>query len=344
MKLTRTKALAAAASAAGLALALAGCAADGGSDPAQSAPAGGGDGAFPVTIEHAFGETVIDDAPQRVVTWGWGAADAVLALGEVPVAIPQELYGGDENGVLPWIADELDELGAETPEMLTSGAEGALPVEEVLQAAPDVVLAPYSGITEEEYRQLTDAGVDVVAYPEVAWSTPWRDVISIVGEALGKTDEAEQVLADIDASIAEQAEAHPEFEGLSIAEVWNVGGTFYVYLPADPRVQFAEDLGFVTADAVTELDTGESTFYYTLSYEKLDQLEADVLLIYGDTDAEVEEFLASDQGRLLPQVPDGNVVRVTGQSAVASVAPPTALSLTWGMDDFIADVEAGIRE
>lgn len=342
MKLLRTKALAAVASAAGLALALAGCAGDSGTAPTD-APAGG-DGTFPVTIEHAFGETVIEQAPERIATWGWGAADAVLALGEVPVAIPAEMYGGDENGVLPWIAEELDELGAETPTLLTSGAEGQLPIEEMLAAAPDVVLAPYSGITEEEYTQLTEAGVDVVAYPETAWSTPWRDVISITGEALGKSDEAEQVLADIDASIAEQAEAHPEWAGLSIAEVWNVAGTFYVYLPADPRVEFAEDLGFVSAESVTELDTGEATFYYTLSYEQLDKLEADVLLIYGDTEAEVEEFLASDQGRLLPQVPEGKVVKVIGQSAIASVAPPTALSLTWGMDEFIADLEAGLAE
>ncbi|MCD1267462.1 ABC transporter substrate-binding protein [Microbacterium sp. MEC084] len=342
MKLTRTKALAAVASAAGLALALTGCAGDAAA-PSES-PAAGGDGAFPVTIEHAFGETVIEQAPERIATWGWGAADAVLALGEVPVAIPAEMYGGDENGVLPWIAEELDALGAETPALLTSGAEGQLPIEEMLAAAPDVVLAPYSGITEEEYTQLTDAGVDVVAYPEVAWSTPWRDVISIVGEALGQADEAEQVLADIDASIAEQAAAHPEFEGLSIAEVWNVAGTFYVYLPADPRVQFAEDLGFVSAESVTELDTGEATFYYTLSYEQLDKLEADVLLIYGDTEAEVDEFLASEQGQLLPQVPEGEVVKVIGQSAIASVAPPTALSLTWGMGDFIAAIEEGLAE
>ncbi|GGH34858.1 ABC transporter substrate-binding protein [Microbacterium album] len=340
MTLSRTTARWAATATAVLALALSGCA----SDPAPSDTSDAtGDGTFPVTVSHVFGETVIEQAPERIATWGWGAADAVLALGEVPVAIPQENYGGDENGVLPWIAEALEERGAETPTMLPSDTTGALPVEAMLQAAPDVVLAPYSGITQEEYDQLTAAGVDVVAYPEVAWATPWRDVIRITGEALGKSAEADEVLAGIDAEIAAQAEAHPEFEGLSIAEVWNVGGTFYVYLPSDPRVEFAEDLGFVSADSVTELDTGESTFFYTLSYEELDKLEADVLLIYGDTEAEVEEFLSSDQGQLLPQVPDGNVVRITGEPAVASVAPPTALSLSWGMDDFVAALEAGIR-
>src|SRR5262245_9527882 len=58
--------------------------------PAASAPAAStaASAAFPVTIRHAFGETTIAAAPQRIATWGWGSADAAIALGAVPVAIP----------------------------------------------------------------------------------------------------------------------------------------------------------------------------------------------------------------------------------------------------------------
>ena len=41
--------------------------------------------AYPVTIEHAFGETVIEKQPERVVTVAFGNQDVVLALGVVPV-------------------------------------------------------------------------------------------------------------------------------------------------------------------------------------------------------------------------------------------------------------------
>ena len=61
-------------------LALAGCTSAATEDTATDASAGEG---FPITIEHAFGETEIEAAPERVATWGWGSTEAALALGYV---------------------------------------------------------------------------------------------------------------------------------------------------------------------------------------------------------------------------------------------------------------------
>ncbi|WP_222264629.1 hypothetical protein [Modestobacter marinus] len=123
-----------------LAAALVGTSCGSGSEaPADAAAASEATGAFPTTIEHTFGETTIEEQPQDVVTWGFGSTDAALALGVVPVAIPFQEYGGDEDGVLPWIAEELDALGAETPTVLPDGDEA--PFEAVAAAQPDVILA-----------------------------------------------------------------------------------------------------------------------------------------------------------------------------------------------------------
>lgn len=296
---------------------------------------------FPVTITHAFGQTTIDSAPERVASWGWGSADAALALGVVPVAMAQQTYGGNAEGVLPWVADKLTELGAATPALLPNNGTDA-PIEQILAAKPDVLLAQYSGLTQVEYDRLTQAGVKVIAYPDKPWSTPWRDVVTITGQVLGKTAEAETVLKDIDAEIAQRASANPEFAGKSMAAALYSGGSLYVYTPADPRVQFTQDLGFTTPDSVTSLDTKEASFYFTLAPEQFGSLNADVLLMYGSTDDEVNSFLASPEAKLLPQVNGGKIAKVTGESEVASVSPPTALSLTWGMDKFVDDIKAGL--
>ena len=318
-------------------LVLAGCS---GTAPAAEESAAS-EGAFPVTIEHAFGETTIDEQPTNVVTWGWGSADAAIALGVVPVAIPFQSYGGDESGVLPWIADALEEQGAATPTILPESTEEP-PYEDIAAADPDVILANYSGIDQDQYDLLSQIA-PVVAYPGDAWSTPWRDVVSTVGIALGKTAEADKVLADIDDELATQAAAHPEFEGKTLAAVWDVAGTFYVYKKEDPRVEFMLDLGFVNAPAVDELANGESTFYYTLSYEELDKLESDVVVSYSDTQAEADTFVTSSHGLAIPAVKSGAVAELVGTEFIASVSPPTALSLPWGLDTLVEQLAVAAK-
>lgn len=322
-------------------LALAACSSPtsggGGTDEATT-PAS--DGAFPVTLEHAFGSTEIPAEPVRVATWGWGSTEAALALGVVPVAIGEQTYGADEDGVLPWVREELGALDAETPAILSDGE--APPYEEFVDANPDVILAVYSGITEEEFELLNEIA-PTVAYQGEPWTTPWQDVITTVGTALGRTAEAEAVLDDIDGTLAEQAAAHPELAGKTVAAVWDAAGTFYVYKPADARVDFLFDLGLENAPAVDTLANGDSPFYFTLSYEQLDQLESDIVVSYHDTPAEAEAFLASPTIQAIPAVGRGAVAQVVGTEFIAAVSPPTALSLTWGLEDLVASLSSAAQ-
>lgn len=290
--------------------------------------------AFPVTIDSALGEAVIEDAPTRVATWGWGATDAVIALGVTPVAIPSDDYSGGDDKIAPWVEEGLASLGGAAPVVLDSSA-ATLSTEELLTTDPDVLLAPYSGITQEEFDEVTGAGVPVVAYPDAAWTTPWRDVVTLVGTALGKSAEAEQILADLDTLVADAGEAHPEFAGTSIALLTESAGTYYVYLPSDPRVEILEDLGFVTPQSVIDLDTGEGTFYTTVSPENLDKIDADVILAFGENQDAFDAFLSSDNGRLIPAVAKGAVAGLIGPEEISSLSP-TPLTLPYALEDIVS--------
>ena len=158
-------------------------------------------------------------------------------------------------------------------------------------------MANYSGITEADYERLPQIA-PTVAYPDEPWSTPWRDVITTVGEALGKADQATEL----------------------------------------------EDLGFTTAPSVGELDTGESSFFYTLSLEEVDRLTSDVLLSYSATDERAAEIAADPALQAMGQFQGGTVATVVGESMISSVSPPTALSVTWGLDDFVAELTAAVAE
>jgi len=305
---------------------------------AAAAPSGG---EFPVTVEHAFGDTTVEAAPERIVTWGWGSTDAVLALREVPVAIPLASYGGNSDGVLPWVADELTELGAETPELLPD--TDGIPFEQIAAQDPDLILAVYSGITAEDYETLSQIA-PVVAYPDQAWSTPWRDVVLTVGEAMGMPERAQAVVDEADAAVADAAEANPELAGRTVAAVADTADAFYVYEEADPRVEFLTDLGMRVAPSVSELSTGESTFFYTLSPELVGGLTSDVLLSYSDTPEAAEAFLAKPYAATLPQVSSGAVASIVGTDVVASVSPPTALSLTYGLDTYVEELSQAVAD
>ena len=103
-------------------LALSACStgpADGGAAATGGSSAPADAGAFPVTIEHAFGETTLTEKPERVATVSWVNADVSLALGVVPVGMPADTYGGNENQSTPWKDTKLEELGA------AIGTEGA---------------------------------------------------------------------------------------------------------------------------------------------------------------------------------------------------------------------------
>ena len=69
-----------------LPLLLAACGSD---DPEPAATGGGetdaGAGVFPVTVTHKYGETVVPEEPERVVSVGVTEQDVLLELGVVPV-------------------------------------------------------------------------------------------------------------------------------------------------------------------------------------------------------------------------------------------------------------------
>lgn len=318
------------------ALALAGCAPAAeptGDSGSASAEAGtGATDEFPLTIEHAFGETVIEEEPTRVATWGWGSTEAAIASGVYPVAVAEQVWTVGEDALLPWVENAYEEAGAELPVILDDANGGeTVPYEQFAEAEPDVIVATYSGLTEEQYDLLSEIA-PVVAYPETPWSTPWDQIITATAEGLGRSAAGEQVLADFEEYVAGIAAEHPEFEGKTVAAVVDdeQNNLVYVYNSSDPRAGFLEKLGFTIAPAVDELDpSGGKEFFYTLSYEELDKLESDVVVAYTYTE-EAAEALPTKKGfTSLPAVKDGKLAQVVGQVNVSSVSPPTALSYDW---------------
>ncbi len=286
---------------------------------------------FPVTIAHAYGETTIPAEPQRIVTWGWAAQDAVIALGEVPVGIPYFNYGGDENGALTWTKDAVAALGAEFPTILPDGFDP--PIEAIAALQPDLIIAVYSGISEEQYEVLSGIA-PVVAFPDAPWSTPWQQTITLTGQALGQAAEAEALVAELEQFITDETAKYPKVAGTTFAAIAEYNGEVAVYADLDSRVKFLVDAGMVSDPSVAELAQGQD-FFFSLSFENLEQLRSQVLISYFDTQEADAAFYGNSVVALAPQVAAGAVAHVIGPELINSVSPPSALSLKWGYPQYI---------
>ncbi|NYG56716.1 iron-siderophore ABC transporter substrate-binding protein [Nocardioides perillae] len=181
---------------AALLLSVAGLAACGTSQPAADAePTSPDASAGPVSLTDAAGRTVELDAPaERVVVLEWQQVEDVLALGVEPVGVADVAGYNTYSSALP-----VDEGTTDV------GTRGEPNMDAVFSTDPDLV------IVEAErgapiIDQLTEYDVPVLVTKGADTADPIANMeatFTLIAEALGKEEEAEEVLAELDATIEE---------------------------------------------------------------------------------------------------------------------------------------------
>ncbi|MFN3339569.1 MAG: iron-siderophore ABC transporter substrate-binding protein [Dietzia sp.] len=305
------------------------------------------DGDFPRTITHAYGQTEITEPPQRVATISWVNADVSLALGVVPVGIPRNSFGGNAGGSTDWFDAELEAVGGEMPE-LYSETDG-INTEAIAALQPDIILGAYSGMTAEEYETLSKIA-PTIAMPEgdVAFGTAWQDSTRLIGEALGRSERAEELIDEVEGRIAQVADDHPGIRGTTfIYGTVDPGAAekIYAFTDVDNRPRFLEQLGMVQAPAVAEASTGASDqFAVTWSPERADELVSDILVTYAAS-PDVRAAIESDPllGRI-PAIEAGRMVVQTDEQQVLSISAASPLSLPWALDNVVPDIIAAAEQ
>lgn len=296
-----------------------------------SLPAQAQDG-FPFTISHGLGNTVIPAEPKRIVTLGWISQDVVLALGQVPVGIPLQEWGGDQDGVLPWVADAVTELGGELPIRL-NGQQ--ISYEQILSLRPDLILAPYSDLDAEKYARLS-AIAPTIAWSKGPWSGSWQEVTLTVGQALGKTRDAEALVADVEARLAAVKAAHPEFTGRSFTFGYADPGSngLGIYVASDSRVQMLQELGLVLSPGAAALPS-DNAFFVPVSFENLDVVDADVLITWHGDQAELDALNANPLFARFAPVANGHHLAMVDRSFAIALSAPSVLSIPWSVDRLV---------
>jgi iron complex transport system substrate-binding protein len=303
------------------ALLLAGCGADAEEDSGGAASSG----AFPVTVDTAFGEVTVDEEPVRVVALGWSDAETALALGVQPVGASDWLGFGGE-GVGPWAEGSYDEA----PEII----ETLEPSYEAIAALePDLILDTRSDGTHERYDQLS-AIAPTVGQPDGVgpYQTTWQQQLELVGQALGKVDEAAALQDEVDQAFADAAAANPGFAGTEVAVGAYTSEGFGGYVRGDNRVDFMEQLGFVNKADIQDL-AGEN-FFVPVSDEQLSLLDAPLTVVFPIF-VDAAEIAAHPLWPTLTSVQQGHAVVLDDELLVSAFSSGSAPGTLYALENTV---------
>ena len=302
-----------------LALTLAAC----GSDDEGAEPAAKSESAnFPATVTHKYGKTTVESEPKRVVTVGYTDQDPVLALGVVPLGVG-DFLGGYDWRKRPWAQAALK--GAEPK--VVSGQE--INFEAVAAQRPDLIIAVNAGLKQADYDKLSQLAPTVAQSGDyVDFGMPWDEQTLLIGKALGRTEQAEKVVADVDARFEKFRTDHPDYQGKTAIMAYGGSDGYGAYSTQDTRSRFLSDVGFKTPEAVDKL-AGDS-FFAEFSPEHFRLMDQDVVVMYGARD----DVLANPVFRRLDAVKEDRVIYLdlTDQFAGA-LGFSSALSLPYLLDE-----------
>jgi iron complex transport system substrate-binding protein len=304
-------------------LALAACGSD--DDP----PAG----SAAVTIENELGTVRVPPDAERVVALDYASADDAIALGVVPVAMAKVDYA--PGGVQPWTTDA---LGGRSPEQLDLA--GGIPFERIAALRPDVILATNTYGLAKAYGKL-ERIAPVVAYAEGEGVDTWQKSALRIGRALGREDRARALVAEAEDAVAGARRDHPAFDGSTVSffNYWD-GSPWVINTPEDFSIRFLSSLGFQLPPAVAALEGEQQRAQ--VSQERLDVLEADVIMATSPAPEELDRFARSRLFRELDAVQRGAFVQLDLPTAT-SMAFPSLLSVPYGLREIVPELAGAVQ-
>lgn len=268
------------------ALALTGCSGGNGADTASS----GDSGALATVDDTLYGPVEVPkpaDGELTVVALGWSDAEVALALGVQPVGTADWLgFGADNKGVGPWAVDKFGDTSPAVFEQPGNGYD----YEAIAALEPDLILNTRSAADEDVYKRLSEIAPTVYAPAGTPdYGTAWDAQVSQVAQALGQEKEGQQLVDSVSSVIEEQANAYPEFKGVTAVTGTKFGDQYGAYVSGDFRWDLLESLGFKQNPPV--LDITPTGFYAALSAEQIPALDAEAAVFFpiGYTLKEMEQ-------------------------------------------------------
>ncbi|MEL6398356.1 MAG: iron-siderophore ABC transporter substrate-binding protein [Cyanobacteria bacterium J06626_4] len=219
------------------------------------------------SVEHAMGTTAVPMAPERVVVLDYAPLDSALALEVEPIGrmtiLPSSLYPSS----------------VETMPIVGTGRQPDL--ETILQLQPDLILGNRRS-SGQIYSKLAQIAPTVLT-PDNGREGEWQDNFQLYAEALGKPEQAEQLLADYQQRVEAVQAALPQApEAIAVSVIAHWSGGIVAYSVDSFPGSVLKDVGLARNPA-----QGEGKHYgIQLSREDLTQIDGDVIFLLYNSGSE----------------------------------------------------------
>lgn len=278
---------------------------------------------YPYTyVDAADREVVIEKEITKVAVDYLPLWETLLMLDVTPVAA---------TGVGNYLATWDPFQGMDMGEIIDLGNGAELNFELLLDVEPDVFLhqeADPSNIDVTNYEQISPVAV---FGPKTKMD--WRLSLREVGKLLGKTEKAEEVIAEFDQKLADaRTKIQAEYEGQTILHFSLMAADQY-YCAYRPDLYDKETgLGLNTPEGYTT-----STNYEPVSMEAFVAMDPDYIFVnvFDGDEAIFEELASNTVWQSLKAVKEGHVVRLDGAGHA-----PSGLSTVYTVDTIIATLLA----
>lgn len=284
-------------------------------------------GAFPLTLEQPSGAVTIEVAPERIYVVDAWALDLVTALGIVPV--------GAATFSPPPSYIEPGEFDLSTVTII----DGGLNAEAIAATQPDLIIDASGFFTQADTSLLeTLSGIaPVLGPPDDYLTTGWRERMLHVAAAVGRTTEAEALIADADGRLAEIRSEFPELDGAAVTFAQYLAETTTFNAVAGDedftRAYLNAEFGLTTPEPqLAAFESGEFEMIggvLVVSLERVDLVvdgaDAAIVFVFGDPAALDSQPVWTS----LPLVAAGGAIAVDLEGVFALRTPsPAAIEYT----------------
>ncbi|WP_404432578.1 ABC transporter substrate-binding protein [Sutcliffiella horikoshii] len=214
------------------------------------------------TVQHAMGETTIEEAPQKVVVLTNEGTEAVLELGVTPVGAASPGVGTE------WYAHIKDEMEGVTE----LGEETAPNLETIASLQPDLIIG--NKIRHEEIYEQLEAIAPTVFSEDLAGD--WKQNFELYAKALNKEAEGKEAMANYDKHVEEVKGKLGDKLDMEVSVVRFLPTTVRIYQKDTFAGTILSDLGFARPEA-----QDKDNFMEVITEEQMSSMDGDVMFYFN---------------------------------------------------------------